>query len=316
MSHVQEDRGSPNESHSEEEIEAEQNHNLNEEESNADYRRTDFILQNVIKQEYGEKKTIDIDHVNFVMMFQGNARDRTRETAMTMLANMYGINSYADLYNIRPLSDGGLWSFMKENALLPECAQKREILLLKCPINIAILKNEAVRFMKYLNKRRHGVPTNPNWRRFGFLVDTMSSANTPWFVDILEAMLEAQLSYMHVVRIGMRWHIGAKFRPAESFFELLTKAKDEGGVNILQIQFDIAITTHHTDEERSENGALYKLPKWRTVLAMDDLLINRVAQSLLHFLQTAMHMSQGMLYQDYLIPTGTYYQTLLFKSRE
>eukprot|EP00978_Attheya_sp_CCMP212_P002422 scaffold4942_cov53-Attheya_sp.AAC.1 len=53
----------------------------------------------------------------------------------------------------------------------------------------------------------------------------------------------------------MRWHIGGKFRPAE--------AKDEGCVNILQIQFDIAITTHHTDEERSENGALYKLPKWR-----------------------------------------------------
>jgi hypothetical protein len=92
----------------------------------------------------------------------------------------------------------------------------------------------------------------------------MSSANTPWFVDILEAMLEAQLSYMHLVGIGMRWHIGGKFRPAESFFELLTKAKDEGGVNILQIQFDIAITTHHTDEERSENRALHRLPKWRT----------------------------------------------------
>jgi hypothetical protein len=225
---------------------------------------TDKILNECLDLYGREKTTIDIDHVNFVMNFKPEDEfDSTREIAVIMLAKVFGVDAYAEMYNIRPLSDGRLWSFMKANPLLPECAQKKEILLLKRPINIAILKCEAKKTMKCLNDERRGIPLNPNWRRFGFLVDTMSSGNTPWFADILGALLKAEVSYIHVVGIGMRWKIGTTFRPAETFFKHLTQAKEDG-VDIYQIQFDVSITTYHADEERAEDEEkeLYRLPKW------------------------------------------------------
>jgi hypothetical protein len=65
----------------------------------------------------------------------------------------------------------------------------------------------------------------------------------PSYGEILEAFVQCNVSYLHVVSLGRRMVIGRWPRQAETFFDLMKVLREDWHVIVLMIQFDIGITT-------------------------------------------------------------------------
>jgi hypothetical protein len=178
--------------------------------------------------------------------------DAKRNLVLDFLLKFFGVGASVLVPNMVS-SDGRKWTINRNNKLYPDEVQRKECIVIRHPVEIAILRKDASSFVDALQNSGYLLLLRKNLQRPGYMFDPEKVNNTPPFSAIIGALRSAKVSYIHIAGAGMRWKLKSKERTAETFF-LGIEGLRQAGCDVFICQVDIALTTSN------EKGLM---PQWK-----------------------------------------------------
>ena len=135
----------------------------------------------------------------------------------------------------------GVFGCSKDNPCqhLPKDYQSNEMIVLQCPVKLAVPKESKQKIIQYLQDRKYHMVPSPN---DSICFDSKSTCNTPPYDVIVDAVIDVCGGYFHVANYGMRHKIvSGSMGPTEKLFIEIQKLRDNQFIKVDIAQLDIAV---------------------------------------------------------------------------
>ena len=200
--------------------------------------------------------TIDLDlfRLNIILHNDYDQRTVQWEALKSFLLNFFGLGADTDFHTMVS------FSFQKESMFAcrgpykytPPFADGNETLLIRSPVEIAILRHEVPLFTEALDAMRYCPVENDK----PYLVYNKNyTRSKPPFSAIVTAMVNANLSYICLVKKGMRWAItNEDHDPFRTLFDHIDQLRNDHHITVHIPMLDMAVMTNTVKRTCSDWG--------------------------------------------------------------